>query len=122
MNLQHYRAMWGKATAHLRETGAGVAFVVGLVWKHAPVAGSLLAVFTLVSGATTPLVVWSVTGLIDALSQAAAAQAELWPPIVPWLLVLLGAFAVRSIDNASAFYLGEKGNRAGHGRSAARGP
>ena len=108
MNLQHYRAMWAKATAHLRETGAGTAFVVGLVWKHAPIAGSLLAVFTLVAGATTPLVVWAVTGLIDALSQAAAAQAEPWPPIVPWLLVLLGAFAVRSIDNASAAYLDER--------------
>ena len=46
VNLHRYRAMWGTATAHLRETGAGVAFVVGLVWKHAPVAGSLLAVST----------------------------------------------------------------------------
>ncbi len=108
MNLQRYRAMWATATAHLRETGAGVAFVVGLVWKHAPVAGSLLAVFTLVSGATTPLVVWSVTGLIDALSEAVAAQAEPWLPIGPWLLALIGALAVRSIDNTSAFYLGEK--------------
>ena len=108
MNLQHFRAMWAKATTHLRETGAGMAFVAGLVWKHAPVAGSLLAVFTLVSGATTPLVVWSVTGLIDALSEAAAAQAELWLPIVPWLLALLGTFALRSIDSASALYLGEK--------------
>ena len=54
MNLQRIRAMWATATAHLRETGGGVAFVVGLVWKHAPVAGSLLAVFTLVAGATTP--------------------------------------------------------------------
>ncbi len=108
MNLQHYRAMWAQATTHLRESSAGTVFVVGLVWKHAPVAGSLLAVFTLLAGATTPLVVWSVTGLIDALSQAAAAQAELWPPIVPWLLALLGAFAVRSVDNASASYLDEK--------------
>ena len=58
-----------------------------------------------VSGATTPLVVWSVTGLIDALSETVAAQAEPWPPIVPWLLVLLGALAVRSIENAGAAYL-----------------
>ena len=108
MNLQRYRSMWATATAHLRETGAGVAFVVGLVWKHAPIAGSLLAVFTLASGATTPLVVWSVTGLIDALSEAVAAQTELWPPIVPWLLALLGAFALRSMDYASASYLKEK--------------
>ena len=63
---------------------------------------------TIVAGATTPLVVWSVTGLIDALSEAAAAQAELWPPIVPWLVALLGALAVRSIDNPSAFYLSER--------------
>ncbi len=108
MNLHRYRAMWSKATTHLRETGAGVAFVVGLVWKHAPVAGSLLAVSTIVAGATTPLVVWSVTGVIDALTEAAAAQAELWPPIVPWLLALLGAFALRSMDYASASYLKEK--------------
>ena len=108
MNLQHIRAVWAKATTHLRETGAGTAFVVGLVWKHAPVAGSLLTVFILVAGATTPLVVWSVTGLIDALSEAAAVQAELWPPVVPWLLALLGALAVRSIESASAFYCGER--------------
>ena len=108
MNFQHIRAMWATATAHLRETSAGVAFVAGLVWKHAPVAGSLLAVFTLASGAITPLVVWSVTGLIDALTEAAAAQAELWPPIVPWLLALIGALAARSIESAVAFYSGER--------------
>ena len=101
MNLQRYRAMWARVTTHVRETGAGVAFVVGLVWKHAPVAGCLLAVVTLVVGATTPVVVWSVTGLIDALSEAAAAQAELWPPIVPWLLALVGALALRSVDFTS---------------------
>ncbi|MDE2993166.1 MAG: ABC transporter ATP-binding protein [Chloroflexota bacterium] len=108
MNLQRYRGMWVKATTHLRETGAAVAFVVGLVWKHAPVAGSLLAVSTIVAGATTPLVVWSVTGLIDALSEAAAAEAELWPPIIPWLLALLGALALRSVDFTSVSYLGER--------------
>ncbi len=105
MNLQRYRATWARVTTNVRETGAGTAFVVGLVWKHAPVAGSLLAILALVAGATTPLVVWSVTGLIDALSEAAAAQAELWPAIVPWLLVLLGALAVRSVENAGAAYL-----------------
>ena len=108
MNLQRYRAMWARVTTHVRETGAGVAFVVGLVWKHAPVAGCLLAVVTLVVGATTPVVVWSVTGLIDALSEAAAAQAELWPPIVPWLLALVGALALRSVDYPSAAYLDER--------------
>ncbi len=108
MNLQRYRAMWAKATAHLRETGGGTAFVVGLVWKHAPVAGGLLAVFTLVSGATVPLVVWSFTELIDALSEVVAVQAEPWLAVAPWLLVLLGALAVRSIESASAFYLGER--------------
>ncbi len=108
MNFQHFRAMWVKATTHLRETSAGTAFVVGLVWKHAPVAGSLLAVSTIVAGATTPLVVWSVTGLIDALTEAAAAQAELWPPIVPWLVALIGALALRSVDFTSVSYLGER--------------
>ena len=108
MNLHRYRAMWTTATAHLRETGGGTAFVVGLVWKHAPVAGSLLAVFTLVSGATMPVVVWSITELIDALSEAVAAQDEPWLAVAPWLLVLLGALAVRSIESASAFYLGER--------------
>ena len=78
--------MWSKVTTSVRDTSAGTGFVVGLSWKHAPVAGSLLAAFTVISGATTPLVVWSVTGLIDALSETVAAQAELWPPIVPWLL------------------------------------
>lgn len=108
MNLHRYRAMWSKATTHLRETGAGVAFVVGLVWKHAPVAGSLLAVFTFVSGATMPVVVWSITGLIDALSEAVAARAEPWLAVAPWLLALIGALAARSIESAVAFYAGEK--------------
>lgn len=108
MNLQRIRAMWATATAHLRETGGGVAFVVGLVWKHALVAGSLLAVFTFVSGATMPVVVWSITGLIDTLSEAVAAGAELWRPIVPWLLALIGALAARSIESAVAFYSGER--------------
>ena len=75
--------MWaqGHDAICTKQVRRNVAFVVGLVWKHAPAAGSLLAMLAPSWRVPLrPLVVWSVTGLIDALTEAVAAeQAELWP-------------------------------------------
>ncbi len=92
----------------LRATTARIAFVIGLVIKEVPVAGFLLAVQSLASGATIPLVVWAISGLIDTLQGSVADQTNAWSAIVPWLLVLLAALAVRSLDGALGDYLSQQ--------------
>ena len=91
--------------AHLRATTARIGFVISLVFKEVPVPGSLLAVQSLASGAATPLVVWAISGLIDALPRSSADPTNIWSSIVPWLLMLLVAFAIRSLDGAIGDYL-----------------
>ena len=92
----------------LRATTARAAFIIGLVFKEVPVAGTLLAVHSFASGATTPLVVWAISGLIDTLQGSIADQSDAWSAIVPWLLVLLAALAVRSLDGALGDFLSQQ--------------
>ena len=94
--------------ARLRAITARIGFVISLVFKEVPVAGSLLAVQSLASGAATPLVVWAISGLIDALPRSSADPTNIWSSIVPWLLMLLVAFAIRSLDGAIGDYLSQR--------------
>ena len=94
--------------ARLRATTARIGFIISLVFKEVPVAGSLLAVQSLASGAATPLVVWAISELIDALPRSSADPTNIWSSIVPWLLMLLVAFAIRSLDGAIGDYLSQQ--------------
>ncbi len=93
--------------ARLRATTVGIGYVITLVFKEVPVAGTLLAVQSFAAGITTPLIVWALSELIDALPRSGAAQTNVWLSIIPWLLVLLVAFGIRSLDGALGDYLSQ---------------
>ena len=56
--------------ARLRATTVGIGYVITLVFKEVPVAGTLLAVQSFAAGITTPLIVWAISELIDALPRS----------------------------------------------------
>ena len=93
--------------ARLRATSVGIGYVITLIFKEVPVAGTLLAVQSFATGITTPLIVWALSELIDALPRSGAAQTNVWLSIIPWLLVLLVAFGIRSLDGALGDYLSQ---------------
>ena len=93
--------------ARLRATTVGIGYIITLVFKEVPVAGTLLAVQSFAAGITTPLIVWAISELIDALPRSGAAQTDVWLSIIPWLLVLLVAFGIRSLDGALGDYLSQ---------------
>ena len=93
--------------ARLRATSVGIGYIITLVFKEVPVAGTLLAVQSFAAGVTTPLIVWAISGLIDALPRSLADRTDLWPSILPWLLILLAAFIIRSLDGALGDYLSQ---------------
>ena len=93
--------------ARLRATTVGIGYVITLAFKEVPVAGTLLAVQSFAAGITTPLIVWALSELIDALPRSGAAQTNVWLSIIPWLLVLLVAFGIRSLDGALGDYLSQ---------------
>ena len=93
--------------ARLRATSVGIGYVITLVFKEVPVAGTMLAVQSFAAGITTPLIVWALSELIDALPRSGAAQTNVWLSIIPWLLVLLVAFGIRSLDGALGDYLSQ---------------
>ena len=93
--------------ARLRATTVGIGYVITLAFKEVPVVGTLLAVQSFAAGITTPLIVWAISGLIDALPRSSAAQTDVWLSIIPWLLVLLVAFGIRSLDGALGDYLSQ---------------
>ena len=50
---------------------------------------------------------WALSELIDALPRSLADRTDIWPSILPWLLILLAAFIVRSLDGALGDYLSQ---------------
>jgi ATP-binding cassette subfamily B protein len=88
--------------ARQRVTLAALAYAAGLLWTHARLPASLLLARGVLAGTVAPLVVWAMTGLIDALSQA---PANPWPAVAPWLAALLVATGIRSATSAAAMYL-----------------
>ncbi|MCY4436675.1 MAG: ABC transporter ATP-binding protein [Chloroflexi bacterium] len=106
MNLA-YPSWLREPVVLLGNTTARITYITSLVCKEAPFAGSLLVVQSLASGATTPFIVWAISGLIDALPRSSSDQSDVWPAVVPWLLVLLVAFVIRSLDGALGDYLSQ---------------
>ena len=93
--------------ARLRATTTGVGYILGLLFKEVPVAATLITLQSLAAGATTPLIVFAISGLIDDVQRSVASPADVWPSIVPWLAILLAAFVIRSLDGALGDYLSQ---------------
>ena len=93
--------------ARLRATTMGVGYILGLLFKEVPVAATLITLQSLAAGATTPLIVFAISGLIDDVQRSVANPTEVWSSIVPWLAILLVAFIIRSLDGALGDYLSQ---------------
>ncbi|MAG37672.1 MAG: hypothetical protein CL878_15665 [Dehalococcoidia bacterium] len=81
---------------------AAVAYVVRLLWAHARLASSLVVFRYLLAGVATPLIVWTMAGLIDALAQA---PADPWSGVTPWLTGLFSVLLIRGIHGAVGTYI-----------------
>lgn len=109
--------------SRVRATIAAIGYILGLLYKEVPIAGTLLALQSFASGLTTPLIVFAISGLIDDVKRAVpdqtgidsfddvqrslASPTDVWSSIVPWLAILLVAFIIRSLDGALGDYLSE---------------
>ena len=89
----------------LRAATTGIGYILGLLFKEVPLAATLITLQSFAAGATTPLIVFAISGLIDDVQRSAANPTDVWPSIVPWLLILLAAFIIRSLDGALGDYL-----------------
>ena len=87
------KAAWSRATATFSIT----TYFAALLWRHAPVATALTAIINLADGATWPLTLWAMNGLIDAVIRLPTAYGDPWPSTLPWLVLLLGALLLRRI-------------------------
>ena len=106
MSLEH--PAWLREPARrLRATTTGVGYILGLLFKEAPVAATLITLQSFASGATTPLIVFAISGLIDDVQRSASDPSNIWPAIIPWLAILLVAFIIRSLDGALGDYLSQ---------------
>ncbi len=94
-------------TARLRATTTGVGYILGLLFKEVPVAATLITLQSLAAGATTPLIVFAIGGLIDDVQRSVANPTDVWSSVVPWLAILLVAFIIRSLDGALGDYLSQ---------------
>jgi hypothetical protein len=85
------KAAWSRTAAAL-STGT---FFAALLWRHAPAATALRAIINVVDGATWPLTVLAISGLIDAVARLPATRDSPWHLTLPWLALLLGALLLR---------------------------
>ena len=96
---------WKRLTAQVQSTAGAVVYLVGLIGTHARLPGCALCVQSIVSGVATPLAVWAMTGLVDALAAAAGGASGFWPDAIPWLALLLVVFFARGTQFAVAAYI-----------------
>lgn len=85
-----------------RVAAVSISYSLGILFRYAPLPGSLLLGQSAVSGTAAPLSVWAMTRLIDELSKRASVP---WRAVMPWLMVLAAAFVIRSVDNSARIYL-----------------
>ena len=96
---------WKRLTAQVQSAAGAVAYLAGLIWTHARLPGCALLGQSIVSGVATPLAVWAMTGLVDALAAAASGASDFWPVAIPWLALLFAVFFARSAQYAVAAYI-----------------
>jgi ATP-binding cassette subfamily B protein len=87
------KAAWLRTTAAL-STGT---YFAGLLWRHAPMATALTVIINVADGATWPLTVVAINGLIDAVARLPAMRDSPWSFTLPWLALLLGALLLRRV-------------------------
>ncbi len=95
---------WKRLNTQVQSAAGAVAYLAGLIWTHARLPGCVLCVQSIVSGLATPLAVWAMTGLVDALAGGGGAS-DFWPAAIPWLALLLAVFFTRSAEAAVAAYI-----------------
>ena len=96
---------WKRLNTQVQSAAGAVAYLAGLIWTHARLPGCALCVQSIVSGLATPLAVWAMTGLVDALAAAASGASDFWPVAIPWLALLCAVFLARSAQFAVAAYI-----------------
>ena len=87
------KAVWSRTTTAL-STGT---YFAALLWRHAPVATTMAVFINIADGATWPLTVLAINGLIDAVARLPATRGSPWPLTLPWLTLLLGALLLRRV-------------------------
>lgn len=86
----------------LKRTLDALRYAGGLLFRHAPVATALLILGNLLTGLATPVVVWSMNGLVTVLG---GDLVNPWMQVLPWLAALSAALILRSADSAITEYL-----------------
>lgn len=108
-------ALGRKAASRVRAVAEDVGFGVGLLWRSAPWAAVVVLLFGVAGGIATPLLVWAMGGLINAVT---VLPADPWPTTWPWLAALFVSFALRANSQSVQNYMGavmrERVNAATH--------
>lgn len=105
--MSAWERWWGilrRLPARLRTVRAEFGYVVRLVFPLAPVAAVVLLLQGILGGLSTPLLVWAMAGLINALTLVQRAPTDPWTPALPWLAALLVATLLRSLPPAIGGY------------------
>ncbi len=80
-------------------------YAMRLSFSNAPVPTVLLVLEGLVAGLGAPLIVWSLTGIIDTIART---PDETWIAVSPWLSILLIVLILQSVEDAGSRYLAER--------------
>lgn len=97
--LDRRLAMWVK---RFQTTVDALRYAAVLLFGNAPLPTTALIILSLAAGLATPLIVWSINGLIDAV---AVSSGPPWRAVAPWILVLSIAFLIRSVEDAGSRYV-----------------
>lgn len=96
----------GSALARLKEVTLqrfdAVLSFSRLLLRTAPLATALFILSNVVTGLATPVVVWSLDGLV---TEVGGDLVDPWRQVLPWLVALSGALILRSADGALKQYM-----------------
>lgn len=93
---------WQRLRSSINQTMDASRYSAGLLLRHAPLASILLILGNLITGLATPIIVWSMNGLVTVISEDLV---DPWVQVLPWLAVLSGALILRSAEGAFTEYL-----------------
>ena len=101
---QQWLASAQRLSSRLPAARAELGYVIRLVFPRAPVASAMLLMQGVLGGLSTPLLVWAMAGLVNALVIVQQAPVDPWLPTRPWLTALLIATLLRSLTPAASGY------------------
>ncbi len=93
------------ARERLRAALSPGAFLLSLLFRHAPLAALPMWLINVADGAAMPLIVWAMGGLINAVLRLPATHSDPWKTTFPWLVALLTAFLLRRVGSVTEPYL-----------------